>query len=167
MSSPVSIFWFRRDLRLQDNAGLYHALRSGNPVVPVFIFDRNILDEIEDRADRRVEFIHEALASIQEELAAYGSTLDVRYGFPTDTWRQLIKDYTINKVFTNHDYEPYARQRDEEILKLLKENNISFHSFKDQVIIQLQLNSKAKISYGFRFVAEIVIMRLTETPDIR
>ena len=136
MNSAVNIFWFRRDLRLHDNAGLYHALRSGKPVVPVFIFDRNILDELEDRSDRRVEFIHRSLLELQEELAVHGSTLDIRYGFPEKIWRELIKDYTIEQVFTNHDYEPYAKERDEGIAKLLRTNNISFHSFKDQVIFE-------------------------------
>jgi deoxyribodipyrimidine photo-lyase len=97
MDLPVNVFWFRRDLRLHDNAGLYHALKQGKPVVPIFIFDRNILDELEDRTDRRVEFIHNALRDIQKELSMFGSTLDVRYGFPGEIWQQLIKDYTIEK----------------------------------------------------------------------
>lgn len=136
MHSTVNIFWFRRDLRLHDNAGLYHALRSGKPIVPVFIFDRNILDELEDKADRRVEFIHNALEKIQKELEIIGSTLDVRYGFPDKIWKQLLKDYSIEKVFTNHDYEPYAKKRDEEISKQLEAKNISFNTFKDQVILE-------------------------------
>ena len=82
MDSSVNIFWFRRDLRLHDNAALYHALKEGKPVVPVFIFDRNILDELEDRADRRVEFIHLVLQQIQKQLSKFNSTLDVRYGYP-------------------------------------------------------------------------------------
>ena len=82
MNSPINIFWFRRDLRLHDNAGLYHALKSDNPVVPIFIFDTNILDELEERTDRRVEFIHQAIEAIQKQLVKLGSTLDVRYGTP-------------------------------------------------------------------------------------
>jgi deoxyribodipyrimidine photo-lyase len=136
MRSPVNIFWFRRDLRLNDNAGLYHALKEGRSVVPIFIFDRNILDELEDRTDRRVEFIHHSLEKIQNELRKTGSTLDTRYGFPGETWKQLIKEYTIEKVFTNHDYEPYAKDRDAEIKQILKANNISFHTYKDQVIFE-------------------------------
>jgi len=120
MSLPVNIFWFRRDLRLHDNAGLYHALRKGRPVVPIFIFDRNILDELEDREDRRVEFIHSSLRDIERLLAVIGSTLDVRYGFADEIWKQLIKDYTIENVYTNHDYEPYARKRDAEVATMLK-----------------------------------------------
>jgi len=136
MNIPVSIFWFRRDLRLQDNAGLYHALQSGSPVVPVFIFDRNILDELEDRTDRRVEFIHRALQDIQKELAAMGSAIDVRYGFPDVIWKQLLQDYKIEKVFVNHDYEPYARERDDHIANLLKANRVAFTTYKDQVIFE-------------------------------
>jgi deoxyribodipyrimidine photo-lyase len=132
----INIFWFRRDLRLEDNAGLYHALKEGNPVVPVFIFDRNILDELEDRADRRVEFIHLALEEIQQQLIVMGSTLDTRYGFPADIFKELLNDYRIGKVFTNHDYEPYARQRDAEIMEWLKNKGVSFYSYKDQVILE-------------------------------
>lgn len=136
MKPAVNIFWFRRDLRLHDNAGLYHALKEGKPVVPVFIFDRNILDELEDRTDRRVEFIHLALQEMQQQLLALGSTLDVRYGFPPDIYKQLLKEYTIGKVFTNHDYEPYAIKRDAAITQLLQAAGVSFHSFKDQVIFE-------------------------------
>jgi deoxyribodipyrimidine photo-lyase len=136
MKPAVNIFWFRRDLRLEDNAGLYHALKAGKPVVPVFIFDRNILDELEDKDDRRVEFIHLALQHIQSKLAKGGSTLDVRYGYPADVYKQLLEDYSVEKVFTNHDYEPYAQKRDKEIAGFLKENGASFHTYKDQVIFE-------------------------------
>jgi deoxyribodipyrimidine photo-lyase len=136
MKPIVTIFWFRRDLRLEDNAGLYHALKEGKPVIPVFIFDPNILDELEDKQDRRVEFIHQALQNMQQALVKMGSTLDVRYGFPQDIYRQLMQEYNIEKVFTNHDYEPYAAQRDKEIADLLKANRISFHTYKDQVIFE-------------------------------
>lgn len=136
MNSPVNVFWFRRDLRLHDNAGLYHALKDGKPVVPVFIFDRNILDELENRYDRRVEFIHASLREIQRLLTVAGSTLDVRYGFPDEIWKQLMKDYNIANVYTNHDYEPYAVKRDSEVKQTLEENGIPFHTFKDQVIFE-------------------------------
>jgi deoxyribodipyrimidine photo-lyase len=136
MRPAVNLFWFRRDLRLNDNAGLYHALKDGNPVVPVFIFDKNILDELEDRGDRRVEFIHLALQQLQEKLTRAGSTLDVRYGHPADVYRQLLSDYKIEKVFTNHDYEPYAKTRDAEIKTLLAKNGAGFHTYKDQVIFE-------------------------------
>ena len=129
MSSPVNIFWFRRDLRLDDNAGLYHALKEGLPVVPVFIFDRNILDELEERVDRRVEFIHHSLGQLQKELTGMSSTLDVRYGFPGEIWRQLIKDYAVANVYTDHDYEPYAKKRDADTGIILKENKNRYNRF--------------------------------------
>lgn len=136
MHSPVNIFWFRRDLRLHDNTGLFHALKDKRPVVPIFIFDKNILDELEDRTDRRVEFIHLALQEMQKQLEKNGSTLDVRYGTPLDVFCELLKEYKVEKVFTNHDYEPYARERDSAVEKLLRENGVSFHSFKDQVVFE-------------------------------
>lgn len=136
MKCPVNIFWFRRDLRLHDNAALYNALKQGKPVVPVFIFDRNILDELEDKNDARVEFIHNALQDIQEKLNGLGASLDVRYGFPLEIWNTLLSDYDIEKVFINHDYEPYAKKRDDDVRELLKKNSVQFLTFKDQVIFE-------------------------------
>jgi deoxyribodipyrimidine photo-lyase len=136
MSSPINIFWFRRDLRLSDNAGLYHALRDPNPVVPIFIFDRNILDKLEEKSDRRLEFIYNAIQDMQDKLRKLGSSLDVYYDFPENVFKQLLKKYRIEKVYSNHDYEPYARERDDLIKKKLQESGISFHSFKDQVIFE-------------------------------
>jgi deoxyribodipyrimidine photo-lyase len=135
-SDSIVIFWFRRDLRLHDNAGLFHALEQGKPVLPVFIFDRNILDELEERTDRRVEFIFQSLLEIQKKLIVAGSTLDVRFGYPEEIWRQLINEYPVSAVYTNHDYEAYALKRDTEITGFLNEKGISFHSFKDQVIFE-------------------------------
>ncbi|MCR6720000.1 MAG: deoxyribodipyrimidine photo-lyase [Chitinophagaceae bacterium] len=120
MPAPVNLFWFRRDLRLHDNAGLYHALKSGKPVQPIFIFDRNILDQLEDRQDRRVSFIHEQILLLQEKLKQYGATLDVRYGKPEEIFLQLINDYNVEGVYCNHDYEPYARERDHVVSDILK-----------------------------------------------
>ena len=134
--SAINIFWFRRDLRLTDNAALYHALKDRNPVVPVFIFDRNILGKLEDKDDRRVEFIHNAIKEIQEQLEKMNAALEVLHDTPVNAFKALAKKYTIQKVFTNHDYEPYARERDEEVGRLLKNHNISFHTYKDQVIFE-------------------------------
>jgi len=136
MKSSISIFWFRRDLRLHDNAGLFYALKDSNQVLPIFIFDRNILDELEDKTDRRVEFIHETLQDLQKQLTKLGSTLDVRYGNPVEIFKELINEYAVQKVFANHDYEPYAKERDAVIENFLKEKSISFHSYKDQVIFE-------------------------------
>lgn len=136
MKPVVTVFWFRRDLRLHDNAGLYQALQSGQPVLPLFIFDTEILDSLEDKDDRRVEFIHRAISVMQEELTTMGSTLDVRYGKPLQVYQDLLNEYEIKAVYTNHDYEPYARQRDQAIAQWLKTKDIQFHSFKDQVIFE-------------------------------
>lgn len=132
----LNVFWFRRDLRLDDNAGLYHALRQGEPVLPVFIFDTNILDQLEDKQDRRVEFIHAALMRIQEQLQATGSSLHVFHNKPLNAFKELLKLYEIAAVYTNHDYEPYAIDRDEAVRILLNEQGIPLHSFKDQVIFE-------------------------------
>src|SRR4030095_6832025 len=138
MKPAINIFWFRRDLRLHDNAGLYYALKENNPVVPVFIFDRNMLDELlpEQRIDRRVEFIYRALQEMQGELDMLKTTLDVRYGFPAEIFNDLLADYRVQKVFTNHDYEPYASARDNEIKELLHNSGVQFHTFRDQVIFE-------------------------------
>jgi deoxyribodipyrimidine photo-lyase len=142
MKPSFNLFWFRRDLRLHDNAALYAALKDKNPVVPIFIFDKNILDELVpdshagDTIDRRVEFIHLELQQLQQQLLKKGSTLDVRYGFPKEVFIQLLKEYRIEKVFTNHDYEPYARHRDGVIAKLLADKGTGFHTFKDHVIFE-------------------------------
>jgi deoxyribodipyrimidine photo-lyase len=136
MATTINIFWFRRDLRLTDNAGLYHALKAGKPVIPLFIFDKMILEKLDNKADARVEFIHTAVSNIQQQLEKYGSTLEVFHGIPSDVFTNLISKYPIATVFTNHDYEPYATERDEKISRLLKDKNIGFCSFKDQVIFE-------------------------------
>lgn len=136
MSVPVSLFWFRRDLRLEDNAGFYQALQGSKAVVPIFIFDNNILDELEDKRDRRVEFIQVALQRMQIQLEKLGATLEVRQGDPVTVFKQLLNDYSITAVYTNHDYEPYARERDEGVQQLLAKKGISFHSYKDHVVLE-------------------------------
>jgi deoxyribodipyrimidine photo-lyase len=132
----VNIFWFRRDLRLHDNTGLYHALKGNYPVVPVFIFDPNILDTLEEKKDGRVEFIRLALIELQDELVQINSSLEVFYNTPEDVFKKLLQDYDVVSVFTNHDYEPYAIERDEVIKNLLTQKNIDFKSFKDHVIFE-------------------------------
>jgi len=132
----INIVWFRRDLRLTDNAALYHALKSENPVLPIFIFDKNILDKLEDKADRRVEFIHAALAEMQQKLVSMGSSLQVFYTTPLEAFKQILSLYTIEKVFANHDYEQYAIDRDAQINELLQQHNASLHTYKDQVIFE-------------------------------
>ncbi len=136
MTESINIFWFRRDLRLTDNTALYHALRSKLPVLPIFIFDKNILDQLENKQDARVEFIHDSLLSIQEELLAQKSSLKVYYSTPQKAFEELTAEYEIKTVFTNHDYEPYAKTRDEEIALFLKKKGIDLVTFKDQVIFE-------------------------------
>ncbi|MDQ3048724.1 MAG: DNA photolyase family protein [Bacteroidota bacterium] len=132
----ISIFWFRRDLRLHDNAGLYHALKNEVNLLPVFIFDPVILDQLENKQDRRVEFIHEALKSLHKQLLDLGSSLLVIHKTPLEAFKSLQCSFTIKNVYTNHDYEPYAVSRDTEVRNFLEGKNISFHSFKDQVIFE-------------------------------
>ncbi|MCW3092435.1 MAG: deoxyribodipyrimidine photo-lyase [Ferruginibacter sp.] len=132
----INIIWFRRDLRLHDNAALHHALRSGNPVVPIFIFDRNILDRLEDKADRRVEFIHAAAVEIQLELLKIWSSMEVFYGQPLEVFKRLLSKFAVEHVFANHDYESYALERDQAIRNLLISQNVSFSTYKDQVIFE-------------------------------
>ncbi len=136
MKQPITIFWFRRDLRLHDNAGLYHALKMGVPVLPVFIFDTDILGDLKDKADRRLDFIHRTLVQMHATLEQQGSTLHVFHGKPLDCFREIIDTYSVSAVYTNHDYEPYARQRDEAVRAYLDANGIAFHTFKDQVIFE-------------------------------
>lgn len=133
---PVSIFWLRRDLRLEDNAGLYHALKEGAPVLPLFIFDTGILNKLSDKADKRVLFIHREISRLSEELKKYGSTLLIKTGNPVEVWKQLLKEYSIKSVFTNRDYEPYAIKRDNQIQDLLKHNRVPFFTYKDHVIFE-------------------------------
>ncbi len=136
MASPINIFWFRRDLRLNDNAGLYQALKAGIPVLPIFIFDRNILDKLENKEDRRVEFIHHAISGMHKELAEAGRSLEVFYGFPKEVFEELAAAYTIANVYTNDDYEPYARERDAEMEETLGKKGIGLKKFKDHVIFE-------------------------------
>jgi deoxyribodipyrimidine photo-lyase len=135
-NEAILIFWFRRDLRLHDNAGLYHALKTGLPVLPVFIFDTEILNDLKDKKDKRVDFIYRSIAGMHEELGQKGSTMHVLHGNPLECFKELTERYPIAGVYTNHDYEPYAQQRDEAVKAYLDGRGISFHTFKDQVIFE-------------------------------
>lgn len=131
----MNIFWFRRDLRLDDNVGLFHALNSGEEVLPIFIFDETILSQL-PKDDARVTFIHQQLEKIQNQLKSIGKSLAVFYGKPFEVYQKLIAENNIKAVYTNHDYEPYARKRDLDLYHLFKENGISFKTSKDQVIFE-------------------------------
>jgi len=130
------LFWFRRDLRLEDNSGLYYALQQEKNVLPLFIFDRNILDRLEEKSDPRVTFIHSQLAEIKSQLEQKGSSLLVRYGTPEEVFSALSAAYDLQAVYTNRDYEPYAKDRDGKIERLLKEKETVFLSFKDQLFFE-------------------------------
>jgi deoxyribodipyrimidine photo-lyase len=135
--TPVTIFWFRRDLRLNDNAGLYHALKSGTPVLPLFIFDKEILDDLEDKDDARVTFIHQTIEQLDKDLHKLGSGLKVIYDKAEDAWDNIIYAYNIASVYANHDYEPYAIKRDNAVKKKLNKHGIELKTFKDQVIFEM------------------------------
>jgi deoxyribodipyrimidine photo-lyase len=131
----MNIFWFRRDLRLEDNVGFFHALNSTEEVLPIFIFDEIILSQL-PKDDARVTFIHEQLQKIQLALQQQGKSLAVFHGNPMDVFSRLLSEHKISSVFTNHDYEPYARKRDKELNQLFVTNGISFLTSKDQVIFE-------------------------------
>src|SRR5690606_23302168 len=131
----VSVFWFRRDLRLDDKTGLFQALNHSYPVLPVFIFDTEILSSLK-KDDPRVTFIYDQLRKLQEELKKRGSSIAVYYGKPIEVFKDIVAKYRVREVFANRDYEPYARIRDNEIGDFLKSNNIQLHLYKDQVIFE-------------------------------
>ncbi len=136
MDDRIAIHWFRRDLRLEDNAALYHALKSKLPVLPIFIFDKHILDNIENKNDARVDFIWQTVHELKKELEKLGSSLYIFYGSPDSAFDHLSHLYNIKAVYTNHDYEPYAIQRDTHIQNKLNKIQIPFYSYKDQVIFE-------------------------------
>lgn len=121
---------------MDDNTGLYYAYSQEKNVLPLFIFDRNILDKLEDNMDSRVDFIHSQIIKLNEELKSFGSSLLVKYGKPADIWRTLLEEYDIQTVYSNRDYEPYAKERDDEVKNILQQKNIQFLDFKDQVIFE-------------------------------
>ena len=135
MVNKVVVFWFRRDLRLEDNVGLYNALKSKSKVLPVFIFDEEILENL-PKDDARVSFIYQTLSVLDETLKTEGSSLLVKKGNPIEVWKELLLTFNITSVYTNKDYEPYAIKRDNEVKEFLKSNSIDFYSYKDQVVFE-------------------------------
>lgn len=135
ISSKVALLWLRRDLRLEDHAALYHALRSGHPVLPLFILDRDILDTLPHQADPRVTFIHDTLGHLHQRLHARGSTILVRHGFPLAVWQSLLEELDIAAVYASRDHEPSALARDQAVQALLRARGIPFHTFKDHLIL--------------------------------
>ncbi|GGD07224.1 cryptochrome/photolyase family protein [Hyunsoonleella pacifica] len=136
MKESISIFWFRRDLRLDDNKGFYEALKGEYPVLPIFIFDTEILDKL-PKNDARVTFIHNTLQEMRNTLQSkYGSSIAIYYGKPIDIYKKLIEAFNIKTVYTNHDYEPYAMGRDNNVKDFLTTHSIIFKTYKDQVIFE-------------------------------
>lgn len=136
MKQKISIFWFRRDLRIEDNHGLYEALKGEFPVLPIFIFDPNILLKLNSTQDARVEFILSALHAIQKRLLDQGSSLKVIHASPQEAYEQLAEQYDIQAIYCNHDYEKYAGIRDGSIQSWAKQRGIEFSTYKDQVIFE-------------------------------
>lgn len=132
----ISIFWHRRDLRIIDNAGLYHALKNENNVQPLFIFDKEILSKLPNKYDRRVEFIQHCMEDIQQELNGMGVNLWVKYGKPLEIFKEIARLFKIKAVYVNHDYESYALQRDSEVADFLSQNGTPFYTYKDQCIFE-------------------------------
>ncbi len=135
MKESLTIFWFRRDLRLDDNVGLYHALQASKNVMPIFIFDSDILNKLPEK-DSRVHFIYNQLTSIQSQLQKSNKSLAIYHGKPLDIYKQICSKHTLKAVYTNHDYEPYAIKRDQDIKEFLNSKGVTFHSYKDQVIFE-------------------------------
>ncbi len=136
MKKTINIFWFRRDLRLDDNVGFYEALQSEHPIMPIFIFDSEILERL-PQDDARVTFIFDTLQKMRLKLQEnYESSIGIYHGKPLEVFTKLIENYAIHEVYTNHDYEPYAQERDTAIKNFLSDNNIEFKTYKDQVIFE-------------------------------
>ncbi len=135
-SQPLTLFWLRHDLRLEDNAGLSRALENGAPVLSLFIFDTHILDSLSDKADARVHFIHQSLHSLEKRLNQHNSSLLVYHGKPLECWKHLVERFSIKRVYANADYDPYAIKRDEQVKDFLKQNDIEFTLVKDSVIFE-------------------------------
>ncbi len=131
----INIFWFRRDLRLEDNTALYNALNSDLPVLPLFIFDDNIIDELPQN-DARISFIYQSLLALNSEFKKSDSSLYIIKGDPLEAWKKLAESFSIDSVYINKDYEPYAIQRDSMIESFLKKQNIRLFRFRDQVIFE-------------------------------
>ena len=136
MKEEVAIFWFRRDLRLHDNIGFLKALKSGYKVLPIFIFDPEILEKL-PKKDARVCFIFDTLQAMRSQLnTLHFSSIAMYHGKPEHIFSNLCEEFKVQQVHTNHDYEPYSQQRDSTIEKLLRTKNIPFHTSKDQVIFE-------------------------------
>lgn len=131
----VVVFWFRRDLRLEDQVGLHFALQNKYPVLPVFIFDKNILDSLPIN-DHRVTFIHHSLSKINQQLASFGSALKTYHDTPLNAWKVILDQYDVQEVFLNEDFEPYATERDELVKELVTNSDVEWKTYTDHVIMR-------------------------------
>jgi deoxyribodipyrimidine photo-lyase len=131
-----SLVWFRRDLRDYDHAALSHALQESNHVFCIFIFDKEILNALKNKEDRRVEFIWESVKELKESLREKKSDLIVTYDLASNAISRAIDEFKIEAIYTNRDYEPQAIKRDETIKNLAIKKNIAFYDFKDQVVFE-------------------------------
>ena len=131
----ASIFWFRRDLRIDDNPGLYEALANSKNVIPIFIFDTNIIDNLPSD-DNRIKFIWHSLSLLNERLKEVGSKLNIFKGNPLEVFKKIILKYRLISVYVNRDYEKYSIKRDKEINTFLNENKIAFNASKDHVFFE-------------------------------
>jgi deoxyribodipyrimidine photo-lyase len=134
--SVVSIFWFRRDLRLEDNIGLMHALKTRENVLPLFVFDPEVLQWGENKRNIQVGFVYDTLMGIKEKLEIIGSGLYVAAGKPLDVFKALMDSYHIFSVYANREYEPYTLQRDDEVAAFLASQGVEFHTYKDHVLFE-------------------------------
>ena len=132
--SPFVVHWFRRDLRWQDNRALDAALTSGHPVVPLFVFDKNILDRLDNQDDARITFLHDRISHMQGEASDLGGSLLVVHDDPINVLETLAENGMMKAVYTNEDYEPYAQTRDAAARNFLKTRGVAFHTFTDHVI---------------------------------
>ena len=128
------LVWFRRDLRDHDHTALSEALRRGREVHCAFVFDRDILDDLADRDDRRVSFIHASLVELDAALRARGGGLIVRHGRAGEEIPALAAELGVDAVFANRDYEPAAKARDAHVAERLRADGRGFEAFKDQVL---------------------------------
>lgn len=135
ITESIAVYWFRRDLRLFDNAALFKALTSGFKVLPVFIFDKKILQNLK-QDDKRLSYIYQAIQHINSLLIPFKTSIQVYYGTADDVFNQILSTYNVNRVYANHDYEPYALERDLQIKKKLAEKGVLFLTAKDQVIFE-------------------------------
>ncbi len=137
MKTPIAICWLRRDLRLEDNAALFHALKMYQNVLPLFIFDSDILSKLSDKEDARVSFLYQEVNTLADTLQSeFDTSMLVRIGSPMEVWQSILAEYNIAAVFTNHDFEPYAIARDNRVRELLDTYAIPFYTFKDHVVFE-------------------------------